>query len=334
MKDIVHIEDIIDHEDIDDDELDLLELVSADTNITNQYLVFIGSDDEAYAMNVSKIRELLVYKDLDVVKKNKKNSLIRAAADIRGNMVSIINFDEWFENKVLSDEMYELIILAGFGGRNFGIMIKSVEYIVNINSSNMQDSSSSDSKTNFVAKIKLNGNDTLCTIFDGDKMLLDVFDMQSKELSIENVNVTMENNIDKYVLFADDSKFIRTMVSSLFEKMNLKALIFDDGEQLYNKLISMNPEDIGLIITDLEMPIMDGNTLIKKIRELNIYDHIDILVHTNMSNDIMKENLLKIGANDVIGKIDMLKLSESVKNSLTIGNTINAPENELLPPKT
>ena len=306
------IYDLID-DTVDDDELDLLELVSADTNSTNQYLVFVGSDDEIYAINVSKIRELLVYKDLKMVKNNKESTLIRATADIRGKMTAIVNFDEWFENEVLGDSKYELIILAGFGGYEMGIMIKKVEYIININSSNMQDNTSNDPKTNFIAKIKLNGIDRLCTIFDGDKLLLDVFEDPNKKSEVDNITSETNMNHDKIILFADDSKFIRKMVENLFKKLELKVNIYEDGQQLLDDLETIDVNKIGLIITDLEMPVMDGTTLMKKIKELNIYDNISILVHTNMSNNIMTETLTKLGASEVIGKIDMLRLSEAIK---------------------
>ena len=118
---------------------------------------------------------------------------------------------------------------------------------------------------------------------------------------------------DKCILFADDSKFIRKMVESLLNKLNIKAKIFENGLDLLDELKQLEPEQIGLIITDLEMPVMDGNSLIKNIIALNKYNDIDIIIHTNMSNDIMESSLLELGATEVIGKIDMLKLSEGIK---------------------
>ena len=298
---------------IDEDEIDLLELISSDTNNSNQYLVFVGSDDAIYAINVSKVKELMVYKDFDMVKNNDQDSIIKATADIRAEMTTIINFDDWFGNKVLDEKEYELIILAGFGGHNLGIMIKSVEYIVNINSEHMQDNSANNPKTNFIAKIKLNGSDKLCTIFDCDKMLLDTFDESKVATDVDKITIDEKINNEKYILFADDSRFIRKMVESLFIKLNLKYKIFDDGKQLFDQLTQIDSSQIALIITDLEMPVLDGRLLIQKIKGLNNYKDINIIVHTNMSNDIMEEALISIGASTVIGKIDMLELSNGIK---------------------
>ena len=136
-------------DDDDDEELDLIALVSANANDTSQYLVFEGSDGQFYAKNVSKIEELLVYKDLNIATIN-NDSLIIGTADIRGNMTTIVNFDEWFGNEVLDDKEYELIILAHYGGHRLGIMVKRVEYIVNIPPETMTDNSENNEKTSFI----------------------------------------------------------------------------------------------------------------------------------------------------------------------------------------
>ncbi|RLA79642.1 MAG: hypothetical protein DRG78_12540 [Epsilonproteobacteria bacterium] len=296
---------------IEEDELDLLELVSADTNSTNQYLIFIGSDDEVYAINVSKVQELLVYKNLHMTHNPTQDSIIRATADIRDNMTTIINFDEWYGNKVLDNDAYELIILAAFGGYNLGIMIKSVEYIMNINLSNMQDNSANNPKTNFVAKIRLNGVERLCTIFDGDRMLLDVFP-DTINTGVAHIETSTVEHKNKLILFADDSRLVRKMVVGLFNKLGFKSRAYDNGLELLEDLDNIEIEDIGLIVTDLEMPIMDGTTLMKKIQEAGIYSDINVLVHTNMSNDVMKKSLEEYGAVEVIRKIDLEKLSIAI----------------------
>ena len=298
----------------DDDELDLVALVSANADDTSQYLVFEGSDGQYYAKNVSKIEELLVYKDVDIVK-NHDGGLIVGTADIRGNMTTIINFDQWFGNEVLDDSEYELIILAHYGGHRLGIIVKRVEYIINIPSETMTDNSQNNPKTTFITKVNIGQKNRMCTIFDSDKMLLDVF----KTVDVEALEATKQIETlisDKIVLFADDSKFIRKMVESLLNKMNLKYKIYNNGKELIDDLEYIKAQDIALIITDLEMPILGGRELIRYIRKDTAYDKVNIIVHTNMSNDNMIESLLKSGAQEIIGKVNMLSLSKAIKKLL------------------
>jgi len=304
-------EDKIESTIYDDEELDLVALVSANANDTSQYLVFEGSDGQFYAKNVSKIEELLVYKDIDIAK-NTNDTLIIGTADIRGNMTTIIKFDEWFGNKVLSDKDYELIILAHYGGYRLGIVVKRVEYIVNIPAETMTDNSENDEKSSFIAKVLIGQKEQMCIIFDSDKMLLDVFDTIDDK-AIQDTNELEMVKTDKMVLFADDSKFIRKMAEGLFLKMGLKYRIYNNGQLLLDDLNNINPEDITIFITDLEMPILGGREVISQIRKNKKYDSINIIVHTNMSNDNMSSSLLEHGAQQIIGKVDMLSLSEAMK---------------------
>ena len=302
------IENIIDE---DDDELDLVALVSANANDTSQYLVFEGSDGQFYAKNVSKIEELLVYKDIDIARTN-SDGLIIGTADIRGNMTTIINFDKWFGNEVLDDSEYELIIIAHYGGHRMGIVVKRVEYIVNIPPNTMTDNSMNDEKTSFIAKINIAQKKQMCIIFDSDKMLLDVFDSIDTK-AIEDTKKIAQVDSDKIILFADDSRFIRKMAESLFRKMDLKYKMYENGQLLLDDLKNISPKDIALFITDLEMPILGGRDVIDKIRSNKQYDDINIIVHTNMSNDNMGESLIKAGAQKIIGKVNMLALSDGIR---------------------
>lgn len=298
--------------DEDEDELDIVKLVSTNANNSNQYLVFNGSNGELYAKNVSKIEELVVYKDLDIAK-NGEDSLIIGTADARGEMTPIVNFDRWFGNKVLEESLYELVVLANYGGHKFGIVVKSVEYITAIEPEKMTPNSVSNPKTTFITKVTVGSKERLCTIFDSDRMLLDVFENKSKN-SEEEINAIQERLLnDKTVLFADDSKFIREMTRKLFEKMGVNYKIFDDGKGLISYLESVLPDSVGLIVTDMEMPAKGGKEVIEFVRSKAQFNSLMIIVHTNMSNNIMENTLLEAGANQVIKKVDMKQLGESIK---------------------
>ncbi|HEX5330271.1 chemotaxis protein CheV [Sulfuricurvum sp.] len=302
--------------DDDEDELDIVKLVSTNANDTSQYLIFEGSNNEFYAKNVSKIEELLVYKDLNLVK-NPGEGLIVGTADIRGNMTTIVNFDRWYGNSVLEDNEYELIVLAHYGGHRMGIVVKRVEYIVNIPAETMVDNSETNEKSSFITKIAFAGKERLCTIFDSDKLLLDVFDKIDTQRVSHTKEVKPIVKTNKKILFADDSRFIRKMVQELFDTLNVSYEIYENGKALIDGVKEIPVDEIGLFITDLEMPVMGGRDVMRLIRENKSYNHISIIVHTNMSNDNMESELTKAGANAIIGKVNMLKLGEAI-NELII----------------
>lgn len=300
----------------EEDELDLVKLVSTSANDANQYVVFSGSNGELYAKNVSKLEELLVYKDLKIAKNSEEESLIIGTADIRGKMTTLVNFDEWMGNEVLADDAYELVVMASYGGHRFGMIIQSVENIVTIEADEMTDNSNDNPKSTFITKLNMRGQERLCTIFDSDKMLLDIFDRIDGESKDVLARIKSVKNADKKILFCDDSRFVRKMVEDLFIKLDVKYEIYDDGKDLFADLERINADDIGLFITDLEMPGMGGRELMQRIREDEQYEDVHIIVHTNMANDSMETALKDQGANAVIGKINMLQLGDAIKDHI------------------
>ncbi len=315
MDNLIDINDIvslIDEDTCNNDDLDLLKLVSTNANDSNQYLLFLGSDNQYYAKNVSKIEELLVYKDLDIVRNN-DDGFILGTANIRGQMTSIVNFDNWMGNKVLDDNEYELVIIVSYGGKRFALVVKEVEYIVTIESSNMNENSMDNSKSLFISEVAVKGENKLCTIFDSDMLLMNVFSTIEKQSVIDTASFKSSKKTDKVILFADDSKFIRRMVEKLFIQLEHKYIIYNDGQELMDDLANVKIDDIGLIITDLEMPVASGRDVIEYLRKDIKYNDINIIIHTNMSNEIIEDEYKKFNIAKTIGKVDML----------TLGNAIN-----------
>ena len=296
----------------DEEEIDLLKLVSTNANDANQFIIFYGSNGELYAKNVSKIEELVIYKEIDIVK-NENNGCIVGTGDIRGKLTTIVNFDRWIGNPPLEEEKYELIIVAAYGGHRLGIVVKSVENIITIDSSVMSDNSSANPKSTFMAKVTLYSNTKMITIFDSDMMLSDIFpDVEEKSDSHMNMLVYQINS-EKVFMFADDSKFIRTMLEKLCHKLNIRYEIYENGLELLNAIKKKKGDEIALIISDIEMPVMGGRELIANVRADNEYEDVNIIVHTNMSNDIMKEELINLGAQKIIGKVNMLSLAAAIE---------------------
>lgn len=303
--------------DLEDDELDLVKLVSTDANDFNQYLIFKASTDALFALNVSKIEEVLVFdNNLQIAKNSDSSSVIYGTADIRETMTTIVYFDDWFGNAHLDDSEYELIILVNYGGQKVGIIVKGVLNITTIEAEIMSENSHNDSKTTFISKIYIEGREQICTIYDGDQMLLDVFGSAKYKTGVKISQSDILSLENRVIYFADDSKLVRSLVEDLFDRLEVKYKIFSDGSFLIEYLLDNPEEKVDMIITDLEMPNMSGREVVTKIRENSLYDDVPVLVHTNMANDIMDEELLNIGTNVVIGKMDMQELSRVILSEL------------------
>jgi two-component system chemotaxis response regulator CheV len=296
----------------DEEELDIVKLVSTDANDSNQYLLFEGSDGQYYAKNVSKIEELVVYKDLEIVYNN-DHSLVVGTADVRGEMLTLVNFDHWMGGEVLDEKDYELVIIVAFGGYKFGVVVKEVDYITTIEAEDMQDSSSGNSRATFTSKVIVQNQEVLCTIVDSDKMILDVFGAKKDKIDMDLESLYEEEISQKMVLFADDSRLVRNLIVKVAGKIGIRFKVYENGAELLEGIQKYEPDELGLIVTDIEMPVMGGKDVIKGVSELHKYDDINILVFTNMSNDIMREELIGVGAKEVVTKIDVDELVNTIK---------------------
>jgi PleD family two-component response regulator len=102
------------------------------------------------------------------------------------------------------------------------------------------------------------------------------------------------------ILVVDDSKVFRTKVSSLLEVHQYSVIQADDGVEALKRL-QENP-DINLVITDYEMPNMDGFGLTQKIREKHDKNEIAIIGISSQGDNGLSARFLKNGANDFINK--------------------------------
>ena len=168
MSNSVNLDEIVSiiEDDIEDeDELDLIKLIASNVNDKNQYLLFLGSDNQYYAINISKVEELLIYKDLDIVFNHDEQSNILGTTYIRNEMTSVVSFDKWAGNKVLSADSYEHAIITSYNTHKLALVVREVEHIATIDSDDMRDNSGDNSKSNFIAQIQIEGENRLCTIF-------------------------------------------------------------------------------------------------------------------------------------------------------------------------
>jgi len=129
---------------------------------------------------------------------------------------------------------------------------------------------------------------------------------------IERVNLVLnrQHNLAKnrlaqrekfHLLVADDSPSILALYGHLLEQMGIEATLCSDGIEALNAL-KKNPGNFDLILTDLEMPKMSGQTLLKRVRANNRFDQTPILVVTRFEANEMAVQLLNEGATDFIHK--------------------------------
>jgi len=278
-----------------------------------QIVLFETITNKLYGINISKIQSFIIKDEIEITKTPSANGIVIGVINLRGEIITVVNFDAWSgEGNPGNEDEYKIIIVCNYNERKIAILAKEILKIEEKSTNMLKVPSGKDPKISYVVEVEIENKKSLCIIFDAEKLLYDINSEGSTIYDVDEINIDSIVS-DKMVLIAEDSVIVREKLKEFFNKLNIKYEIYENGSLLINRLKEVAVDKIGIIVTDIEMPVMGGRELIELVRSDSEYDEINIIVHTNMSNDIMKEELLKIGAKKIIGKVNMLSLAASIE---------------------
>lgn len=151
----------------------------------------------------------------------------------------------------------------------------------------------------------------LCFILDVEKLISELID---KDYNIETVVNEFKNKIKtkKPILIAEDSVVAQNILKKTFDKLEIPYELYKNGQLLINRLETN--KDFSLIITDIEMPVLDGFSVIKWVR--NKIPDAKIIVNTSMSNEGVKSKCESLNVNGFIEKSNPLEIVRQIEKIL------------------
>jgi two-component system chemotaxis response regulator CheV len=200
-----------------------------------------------------------------------------------------------------------------------GFLVDSVDRIVNVNWEKIlppPKAATQDSYMTAVTQV----DDELVEIIDVEKVLMEV--VGGDELVSDGVIVARRHDGSQHVLMVDDSSVARRQVTRVLDQVGVDYTVANDGQQAYEQLEAWleegrNVEDwLAVVISDVEMPRMDGYSLTKAIREHPHLSRLQIILHTSLSGVFNKSMVEKVGANDFLPKWEPDTLAMLVQDHL------------------
>ncbi len=285
-----------------------------------QLAVFYTARNDIYAINISKIQSFLIKDELEILEAPSDNPYVEGLINLRGEIIYIVNFDKWLGYNQYTNE-HKIIIVCNYNQKKVGILVKDIIKIEEKASDELKMPSSKDPKISYVTDVTLNNNKTkMCIIFDAERLLYDTNTGESSPKStiydIDSFNINTKIKSRKKVLIAEDSQIVIKKLNQFFKRIGLNYEIYENGQLLIDRLDTLSPKEIGLIITDIEMPIKNGYQVIKYIKSESDYYDIPVLSLTSMTNQGVKDKILELGAIDLINKSDLNKLNSYIKEIL------------------
>ncbi len=298
----------------------ILDSVNQRTQMVGQnrleLLMFSLAGKQLYGINVFKVREVIQCPSLTTLPGC--HHVVRGIAQIRGKAISVIDLSMAVGGPSLGEVEKCFVIIAEYNRKVQGFLVKAVERIVNMNWSDIHPPPSGSGRTHYLTAVT-NIDDKLVEIIDVEKILSEITPNNatvSQEIVDENIGKAPQ---DKFVLIADDSAVARNQIKRTVEQLGFKTKIFKDGRECYTYLDHLVADGITLddevimLISDIEMPEMDGYTLTAEIRNNEKLSHLWVMLHTSLSGVFNEAMVEKVGANDFIPKFNPDELARAVQ---------------------
>ncbi|QEZ89580.1 chemotaxis protein CheV [Aliarcobacter cibarius] len=280
-----------------------------------QLAVFYTGHNNIYAINIAKVKAFIITEEVAINDTPRDTDVIAGIATIRGEPVTLINLDAWLGQTPLEIKDYKLIIFCEFNHKKIGFLIKDMLDIVEKTTQDLRHTEETNSKITYTTYVKVNNKDELCTVFNAEQLLRDIKWTDDGE---DDVRKYVEGRIEssKIVLAAEDSGVAREVLTKFFKQTGVKYEIYANGTLLLQRVEELNPEQIGMILTDIEMPGTDGYQVASFIKNNKKFEHIPVIVNSSMTTDAVRGKMNQIGVEGFVGKTDINSLYDLTKKFL------------------
>jgi len=280
-----------------------------------QLAVFYTGHNNIYAINIAKVKAFIITEEVAINDTPKDTDVIAGIATIRGEPVTLINLDAWLGLPALAVKDYKLIIFCEFNHKKIGFLVKDMLDIVEKTTQELRHTEETNSKITYTTYVKVNNKDELCTVFNAEQLLRDIKWTDDGEDDVRKY-VDEQLDSDKIILAAEDSGVAREVLTKFFKKTGLRFEIYQNGTFLIKRLEELNPEQIGLIITDIEMPGTDGYQVASYVKNNKGLSHVPVIVNSSMTTEAVRSKMNQIGVDGFVGKTDISSLFELTKKFL------------------
>ncbi|OOF07538.1 chemotaxis protein CheW [Salinivibrio sp. MA440] len=297
----------------------VLDSVNQRTQLVGQnrleLLTFRLMRNQRFGINVFKVKEVLQCPRLTAMAN--LHPLVKGVAHIRGQTISVIDMSLATGGPAIPDPENRFVIISEFNRSMQGFLVGSVERIVNMNWEKILPPPQGTGRSHYLTAVTEIDNE-LVEVLDVEKILNEIAPV-NEDISEEVLSKReeREESAPSQVLVADDSSVARRQVKRAVESVGYDVILVQDGKEALDKLKEMAAEgsiysQLALVISDIEMPEMDGYTLTTEIRKDSSLKDLHVVLHSSLSGVFNEAMVQRVGANSFIAKFDPDELGSTV----------------------
>ena len=266
-----------------------------------------------YGINVAKVREIIMSDKVKPMPHT--HPAVEGIFKPRDILLTVVDLPMYLTGKPSEPNPKDLFIITNFNNLHIAFRVHTVEGISRISSLNLHspDKTVTGGDEGVATGIAQCGKD-LVTILDFEKIVAEIAPETSIQMSeIEKLGHRFRNETP--IILAEDSILLARMIQNALTKAGyINITKFDNGQEAWDYLHSIPEEEVinkvGLVITDIEMPKMDGHHLTKLIKEDALLRRVPVVIFSSLINPEMEIKGKEVGADEQLSKPEIGHLVE------------------------
>jgi two-component system chemotaxis response regulator CheV len=276
-----------------------------------------GGSREVFGINVFKVREVM--RAPAITRAPEMAPAVAGMVSLRGELVPVIHLARYLN--LAAQEPPRFMIVTEYNGRTQGFLVEAVDIILRLDWSRMRvpPDMLAGGRGGLVTAVTELASGVLVMMLDVEKILAETVDSDDESL-YRGIDAGVPSG--RTVFFADDSSVARRQITRTLDGMKVNHLSAVNGKQAWNELVKIadNAEASGmrvtdhiqLVLTDVEMPEMDGYMLTRCIKSDTRFQGIPVLMHSSLSGASNQQFGYSVGVDEYVPKFQPDKLAKAL----------------------
>ncbi|MCQ2921459.1 chemotaxis protein [Helicobacter pylori] len=285
-------------------------------------------DAQLYGLNIFKIREIIHYDGEVTEILGGSDGVMLGFLSVRGESIPLVDVKRWLhynandpsrdlkECSVKDD--HNLVIVCHFSNHSIALKVLKIERIIHKNwteiSAGDKQGINEEGKLSAITRFD---EERVVQILDVEKMISDVFP-SLKDLDDLTLRCIEAIQSQKLILIAEDSLSALKTLEKIVQTLELRYLAFPNGRELLDYLYEKEHyQQVGVVITDLEMPVISGFEVLKTIKADSRTERIPVIINSSMSSDSNRQLAQSLEADGFVVKSNILEIHEMLRKTLS-----------------
>jgi two-component system chemotaxis response regulator CheV len=288
-----------------------------------------GGRNELFGINVFKVREIVAMPTVTAVAGLGPHML--GVVNLRGQIIPVLDLPSI--TGFVPKTGLNILLVTEFARTTQAFAVESVEDIVRLEWGQVLSAESSVGSGLVTSIARLDGdvdNSRLAQVLDVETILRKMIPNDTADVDLQTIGPKITLKTGTVILAADDSVMARTLLETGFDAMGAPYVMTKSGKEAWEKLEFMSKaaeangqtiyDRVSMVLTDLEMPEMDGFTLTRNIKKDPRFNKLPVVIHSSLTGTTNEAHVRDSGADAYVAKFEANELAATIRKMMLLVN--------------